>query len=289
MYKKIQEYKEYRMWGLIELYDEDSKTTLLKAKVKQIVDYIKIHNIKDVTVGFSGGADSTLVLLLLCLAKKEYDFNIHAITISSQDSRESSFNFGSIAHIRKLEIFKDVIHEIIHHTQSDSLIKSFKGWKLSDKTLHQSFYQSMYNILFTHAQHTGGITIGTTNLDEFSYLGWFGKNSDMMVDLQIITDLHKFEVMAILEYYGISINQEPTGDIPGGVTDEEYFQADYDSISYYTFCKCHGNDPGYILPEVDNLHRDNYHKYLGQTFNPVFLIDFDRAFVYKNTISYPTF
>ena len=289
MNKFVAGYKEYRLRGFIQPYDPYATYSILDNKVRAVISYIKDHNIKDVTVGFSGGADSTLVLLLLCLAKKEYDFNIHAITISSQDPRESSFNFASIAHIRKLEIFKDVIHEIIYHTQSDSLIKSFKGWKLSDKTLHQSYYQSMYNILFTYAQHTGGITIGTTNLDEFSYLGWFGKNSDMMVDLQIITDLHKFEVMAILEYYGISINQEPTGDIPGGITDEEYFQADYDSISYYTFCKCHGNDPGFVLPEVDNLHRDNYHKYLGQSFNPVFLIDFDRAFVYKNTTSYPTF
>ena len=278
----IQRYKNYRLRGLITPYDPDSNKTILEEKVSQIFNYLKTHNIKDVTVGFSGGADSTLVLLILCLVKQKYDFNIHAISIMSLNPKESSFGFNQLISFSKNNIIIDnVIHEVIHYNHSENLIKAFKGCTLSDKTIHQSYYQSMYNIIFTYAQHVGGITIGTTNMDELSYVGWFGKNSDMVVDLQIISDLHKFEVFAILDHYGINIPHAPTGDIPEGFTDEEYFETDYDTLSYYTFCKCIGIDPEFILPAVDKLHQENYHKYLGQTFNPIFIKDETRFHMYK--------
>ena len=30
------------------------------------------------------------------------------------------------------------------------------------------------------------------------------------------------------------------------------------------------------------IYKDNYHKYLGQSFNPIFIIDKDRFHIYKN-------
>jgi NAD+ synthase (glutamine-hydrolysing) len=41
------------------------------------------------------------------------------------------------------------------------------------------------------------VVCGTTNRDEGAYLGFFGKASDGMVDLQLIADLHKSEVYAL--------------------------------------------------------------------------------------------
>lgn len=283
MNKFVAGYKDYRLRGLIQPYDPYTTFSILDKKVKSVIRYIKDHNIKNVVVGFSGGADSTLVLLILCLAKKEYDFNIHAISVMSLNPKESSFGYAQLGSINNINtILDNVIHEVIHYTHSNSLIKAFQGWNLSDKTIHQSYYQSMYNILFTYAQHVGGITVGTTNMDELSYVGWFGKNSDMMVDLQIISDFHKFEVFEILRYYQISIDNPPSGDIPNGFTDEEYFGTDYDTLSYYTYCKCVGIPSDLTLPLVEQLHKDNYHKYLGQSFNPIFIIDKDRFHIYKN-------
>ena len=44
---------------------------------------------------------------------------------------------------------------------------------------------------------------GTTNRDEGAYLGFFGKASDGMVDLQPISDLHKSEVRALATRLGV--------------------------------------------------------------------------------------
>lgn len=71
-------------------------------------------------------------------------------------------------------------------------------------------------------------------------------------------------------------------DIPNGFTDEEYFGTDYDTLSYYTYCKCEGIPSDLTLPLVEQLHKDNYHKYLGQSFNPIFIIDKYRFHIYKN-------
>lgn len=287
MLSPVDEYKNNRLIGLLESIGNSK--SLLESKVITIVDYLKTHNIKNVTVGFSGGADSTVVLLLLALAKKQYDFNIHAVTIMTFDRRESSFHYGALSKMFDFTIFKDIKHEILYYSHSRTLEETFDRFNITNLTIHQSYYQSMYNILFTYAQHTKSITVGTTNLDELSYVGWFGKNSDMMVDLQIISDLHKFEIYSILNYFHIEMAREPTGDIPDGLTDEEYFDTDYNTLSYYSYCKCHNIDPGFVLENVDNLHKENYHKYLGQSFNPIFLINFNRSFIYNKDFKYQTF
>ena len=57
----------------------------------------------------------------------------------------------------------------------------------------QYAYALMYTLLFRKAQEVNGITFGTTNKDEFA-IGWFGKTSDMVVDIQPIHDFHKHEI-----------------------------------------------------------------------------------------------
>ena len=127
-------------------------------------------------------------------------------------------------------------------------------------------------------------TIGTTNLDEISYIGWFGKNSDMCVDLQFIADFHKFEIDYLLKSYGIAIADVPKGDLYSGLSDEEVFNTSYLDLAYYSYCKCK-NLPVSFNETLEKLHTKNYHKYMGQTFNPYFIKDDDYYFIYKgNTI-----
>lgn len=281
LYNDKYAYKKDRLKDLLvtDFYSPNKST--LELKVDSVVNYLSEHNIKDVTVGFSGGADSTLVLLLLVLASHQIPLTVHAVTIVPEDKSLTSFEPETAYKVLRNKIFKDVVKLTLTHSVSNIFETSLQGYPTNTHIKHQAYYQTMYSLLFTHAQIIGGITIGTTNLDEMSYVGWFGKNSDMVVDLQIISDMHKFEVYAILNRFKIKIPKEPTGDIPGGTTDEQYFDTDYDTLSYYTYCRCRGIDPEIFLPKVEELHSQNYHKYLGQTFNPVFLVNNKRFFIYK--------
>jgi NAD+ synthase (glutamine-hydrolysing) len=144
-----------------------------------------------------------------------------------------------------------------------------------------------YLAFFAIAQSIGGVTIGTTNLDEMGYVGWFGKNSDMVVDVQPISDLYKFEVVTWARLLGVPeriANRVPTGDLIDGTSDEENFGCTYDELSYLTHLMTSTEMGGCGLTEkslspfmqekfkkVIELHHTNLHKYKGQTFNPIFI------------------
>ena len=68
------------------------------------------------------------------------------------------------------------------------------------------------------------------------YIGFFGKASDGMVDIQLISDLHKSEVHALARHLDVPasvIAAVPTGDVFDGRTDEEMIGASYDFIELY--------------------------------------------------------
>jgi NAD+ synthetase len=133
-------------------------------------------------------------------------------------------------------------------------------------------------------QGTPALVCGTTNRDEGSYLGFFGKASDGMVDLQLISDLHKSEVYQVGRLLGVPpsvLSATPTGDTFDGRPDEAMIGAPYDFVELYTGLL--GLDPGEqrrlraswseaareefarYAAAVEALHRVNKHKYLGQS------------------------
>ena len=60
------------------------------------------------------------------------------------------------------------------------------------------------------------VIVGTTNRDEGLYLGYIGKASDGMVDLQPISDLHKSQVRLVAKYLDVPqsiLDVTPTGDM----------------------------------------------------------------------------
>lgn len=277
----IKEYKEFRLDGLIDKHFDD--------KINATQNYLSICNIREVTVGFSGGADSLLVLFILVMVKRQYlpYLKIHAVTISSDDSRETSFNSKDVDYAYNNNWWLGYVerHDIkvpANNRLNDLFLPEKYG--VSRETIHQSYYQYMYNILYTHAQISGGITVGTTNLDEIAYAGWFGKNSDMVVDLQIISDMHKFEIYEVMKKYDLSVASAPCGDMPDALDDVEYFGMSYDELSHYSWCRCNGKDEFIdrdIFSKIEVLHINNRHKYFGQNFNPVFIKNPDRFFIYN--------
>ena len=277
------EYISYRL--------ESAKERFI-SRINEVSIYLYNNNIKNVVFGYSGGRDSTFVLLILTLAKLKYfqkDLNIYPISIEYKKAY-------------KFDTFKDTDVYFVQDQQNKYLDFSNHNWVSAtrkdteclkhlipeetniEELAHQSNYQYMYHLLFTIAQAKHAITIGTTNLDEISYIGWFGKNSDMCVDLQFIADFHKFEIDYLLKSYGITVADVPKGDLYSGLSDEEVFNTSYLDLAYYSYCKCK-DLPVNLNSTLENLHTKNYHKYMGQTFNPYFIKDDDYYFIYKrNTV-----
>ena len=122
--------------------------------------------------------------------------------------------------------------------------------------------------------------VGTTNRDEGAFLGFFGKASDAMVDVQPIADLHKSEVRALGALLGVPervLWRTPTGDTCDGRTDADMIGCDYDAVELFQLWRCSDDDTrmrlaaSFSTDDRDALaviesmllarHRRNAHKY----------------------------
>ena len=108
------------------------------------------------------------------------------------------------------------------------------------------------------------VVVGTTNRDEGAYLGFFGKASDGMVDLQPISDLHKSEVRALARHLGVPeevVLAVPSGDVHDGRVDEEMIGASYDEVELALRMRELALAPT-SPPAIERKHAENRHKYV---------------------------
>jgi NAD+ synthetase len=131
-------------------------------------------------------------------------------------------------------------------------------------------------------QGTTAVVVGTTNRDEGGFLGFFGKASDGMVDVQPIADLHKSEVRALARRLGVPdeiVDAVPTGDTFDGRVDEDMIGASYDAVELVGLWRTATADVRAALSadwspstradfaalcqRLDERHAQNAHKYVG--------------------------
>lgn len=221
----------------------------LHAKITLINDYFCKSNLKACVVGVSGGIDSALVLALIKKASQEKNSPIKKIVATLMPIFAS--NGTTNQHValergqevaRKFQVPCALIdltssHQKLKHTVDEAVREEGNAWAAGQLV---SYLRTPVLFYITSLLAQGGlpaVVCGTTNRDEGSYIGYFGKAADGMVDLQIISDLHKSEVFALSKYLGVPesiITAEPTGDIYDGRNDEQLIGAPYDFIELYT-------------------------------------------------------
>lgn len=90
--------------------------------------------------------------------------------------------------------------------------------------------------LFSQSGHPA-VVMGTGNMDEDGYLAYFCKAGDGVVDIQLISDLHKSEVFEVAKALGVpnsTVVAPPSADLWDGQTDEDELGFTYDFVELFT-------------------------------------------------------
>jgi NAD+ synthetase len=217
---------------------------VLAAKLARIHRWFAEQRLDTAVVGVSGGVDSALVLALLLGDSKRERTPLRRVValLMPIGGRGASGQAEATARGRKLatalgaEVWEAPLTGALEATVkslSSASGLAFDPWS-EGQCLSVIRTPALYGaaaLLQAHGHRA--VVVGTTNRDEGAYLGFFGKASDGMVDLQPISDLHKSEVRALALRLGVPpeiVHAVPSGDVHDGRVDEEMIGASYDEI-----------------------------------------------------------
>ena len=256
----------------------------LRAKQDRLVAYFQEHGLKAAVVGMSGGVDSAVVLGILRSVETIRTFPLALPTHEAEVGQLAALD--RIANLcKKWGVHCPPGNLFSAHNAVQAQVEAILGytgsnWASGQLTSYIRTPALYYATSLLTDQGLPAVVIGTTNRDEGSYLGYVGKASDGMVDIQLIADLHKSEVYQLAKYLSVTeeiINAVPSGEMFDGRVDEEVFGAPYDFVELWLSHRCmdyatgipdlhwskEAYDQYHILENnLIALHNYNAHKYL---------------------------
>jgi len=263
-------YSQEELDSLVQRYKSSRLPIIPDFPLKYLQDYLEKWDIEAVVVGVSGGVDSAVVATLLTEVKRPVEVHCLNITYPIFDKvYEPKF-----AYLANLDLAKRGAR--VHSIRISDNLKPTP--ETSDEALADIAYQHRYQQLFAYNRSLNkrSLVVGTANFDELAFAGWFGKSSDMMVDIQPIWWLHKFEVLELAKQLGVPneiINRTPTGDLLSGNSDEECFGVSYDELSLLSIACSHVR-----LLLLDNTSQSAWHQ---KHFEKVYALRKRNAFKYQ--------
>lgn len=221
---------------------------VIAAKATILNHYLRQANLKSVVVAVSGGIDSAVVLGLAKIASDLPDSPIQKIVAISLPSHGTKGVTGQILAQSDAQLVADkfgiplsvvdmkpIVDTITRAVEGSTGLES-NTWAEGQVVSYARTPTYYYVTSLLAANKMPGVVLGTTNLSEGGYLGYFGKASDGMVDIQLISDLYKNEVYEIAKLLNVPqaiIKKPPTGDMFDATTDEVVFGAPYDFVELY--------------------------------------------------------
>lgn len=265
----------------------------IQAKSYFLNEYLQNSGLSACVVAVSGGIDSAVVLSLVAEASKQKDSPIKQIVpislpvLNSEGATNQNETISKAQSLceklgLELKIFdvKKSFEQIYPQVEAGLNQKEQDNWARGQLVAYARTPFLYYTTSVLSAEGFSSVIVGTTNRDEGAYLGYVGKASDGMVDVQLISDLHKSEVYAVgreLGVVGEIMSAIPAGDMYDGRVDEEVFGAPYDFVELYLTYKnlsliTWEQLTAAWLPEdfgrfstystaLEKLHKYNQHKY----------------------------
>lgn len=269
-------------------------TSYLKAKSILLNNYMNQCNLKACVVGLSGGIDSAVTLGIIKYAMKQKNSPIEKIVplllpafdnigATGQDTAtQRGVEICKTLHLHPYLINLNEGHNKLKTLTESTIDISGQAWAQGQLVAHTRTPLLYYTATLLAQENLPAIICGTTNRDEGLYLGYFGKASDGLVDIQLISDLHKYDVYQLAKALHLPesvLNVPPTGDMYDSRLDEEVFGAPYDFVEYYMyyltlskieqekifnhFDKNNKEQFSFLQNNLENMHRYNRHKYFG--------------------------
>lgn len=268
--------------------------TIADLKAERLNAYLAENGLKGCVVAVSGGIDSAVVLALVHRASKMQDSPIQRVvpvllpvfTPGAATNQDTATARGQELCARlKLEpvsIDLSSAHQTTQALVEGAMGVTAQGWASGQLVAYQRTPALYFVTSLLAQQGTPSVLVGTTNEDEGAYLGYFGKASDGMVDLQLISDCSKHQVYqlgAILDVPSSIMNVTPTGDMYDGRVDEEVFGAPYDFVELFQYVKKKPflrehlelapvealDQFSKLSQQLEQLHQYNRHKYFGRS------------------------
>lgn len=268
----------------------------IEKKADLLNQYMNKYGLKACVVAISGGIDSAIVLGIIKKASEKINSPIKRIVPmllpvlkSTGVTNQSEATSRGKELCEKLDIKPYIIDLTTVNNEIRNLLEpaiEIKGedWAIGQLAPYSRTPILYYTTSLLNQSGLGAIICGTTNKDEGAYLGYVGKASDGMVDVQIISDIHKSEVYQVaqeLEIPASIINAVPTGDMYDNRNDENVFGASYDFVEIYlnylnmediekekfinNLNKEAKEQFEFYAKNLENLHRYNLHKYIAKS------------------------
>lgn len=264
----------------------------IQQKSELLNNYFRQYGLQSAVIALSGGLDSAAVLALVAHASRQQDSPITQILPVSLPVFSAGATGQADAIVRAQELCQDLnlrltvidltdTQQQLKQTVDSALMTDGQSWADGQLVAYTRTPALYYITSLCTQQGKPAVIVGTTNRDEGAYLGYVGKASDGMVDLQLISDLHKSEVRHVAHTLSVVpsiMNVVPSGDMYDGRPDSEVFGADYDFVELYlqwlttsdmqqaeiaqTWDEADRQQFAQAQQNLEHLHQYNAHKYL---------------------------